>query len=296
MTKARILADGIFFGEGPRWHEGRLWFSDFHAQAVMSVSPDGDLRTEFTLDDQPSGLGWLPDGRLLVVAMRRRQLLRRESGGAIVLHADLSGVHAMLSNDMVVDAHGRAYVGNFGFDLHAEIRARGDLAVLADHPTASLALVHPDGRVEEAASGLHFPNGMVITPDGETLIVGETLSGQLTAFTIGAEGRLSDRRSWAPTLTDPAAPRLPDGICLDAEGAVWIANPAAPECVRYAEGGAVLETVSTSQNAFACMLGGADGRTLFVMTAPTSDAAQAARAAAGRIEVAQVTAARAGWP
>jgi len=296
MAQARILAEGIYFGEGPRWHEGRLWFSDFHAHAVKSVSPEGEVRTELELDDQPSGLGWLPDGRLLVVSMRKRKLLRREKDGSLAVHADLSPVHAMLSNDMVVDGRGRAYVGNFGFDLHGEIRARGDLAVLADHPTASIALVHPDGSVEEAAAGLHFPNGTVITPDGRTLIVGETLSGQLTAFTIGSDGRLSDRRPWAQTLTDPAAPRIPDGICLDAEGAVWIANPTAPECVRFAEGGAVLDAVATSQPCFACMLGGEDGRTLFMMTAPTSDFAAASSKPAGRIEIAGVAAPGAGYP
>lgn len=296
ITEARILADGLYFGEGPRWHEDRLWFSDFHAHAVKSVSAAGELRTEFTLDDQPSGLGWLPDGRLLVVSMHKRQLLRREADGTLAVHADLSGVHAMLSNDMVVDALGRAYVGNFGFDLSAEIRARGDLSVLADHPTAALALVHPDGRVEEAAAGLHFPNGTVITPDGATLIVGETLSGQLTAFTIGADGRLSERRLWAQTLTDPLLPRVPDGICLDAEGAIWIANPTANECVRYAEGGTVLATVATSQKCFACMLGGEDGRSLFVMTAPTSDFAASSAAPAGRIEVAEVAVSHAGRP
>lgn len=296
MTQARVLVDGIYFGEGPRWHEGRLWFSEFHAHAVKSVSPAGDIRTELTLDDQPSGLGWLPDGQLLVVSMRQRKLLRREADGCLLVHADLSSVHAMLSNDMVVDAAGRAYVGNFGFDLHGEIRARGDLSVLADHPTAAIALVRPDGKVETAAEGLHFPNGMVITPDGRTLILGETLSGQLTAFSILSDGRLSDRRLWAQTLTDPAAPRIPDGICLDADGAVWIANPTASECVRYVEGGTVLEVVTTSQNCFACMLGGEDGRTLFMMTAPTSDFTSASSAPRGRVEVAGVSSATAGCP
>lgn len=296
MTDARTLVDGIYFGEGPRWRDGRLWFSDFYARAVRSVSLAGDLRTELTLADQPSGLGWLPDGRLLLVSMRQRKLLRREADGSLSEHADLSSVHSFLSNDMVVDPHGRAYVGNFGFDLHREIKARGDLAVLADHPTAAMALVHPDGRVEQAADGLHFPNGTVITPDGKTLIVGETMSGQLTAFDIAEDGRLANRRLWAQTLTDPAQARLPDGICLDADGAVWIANPVAPECVRYAEGGAVLDVVTTSQPSFACMLGGADGRTLFVMTAPTSDFEQASSSPAGRIEIAEVTASHAGHP
>jgi len=296
MANARILLEGIFFGEGPRWHEGRLWFSDFHAHRVCSVSLAGDLRVELEIDDQPSGLGWMPDGSLLVVSMRKRQLLRRESGGAVRIYADLSGVHAMLSNDMVVDGRGRAYVGNFGFDLHGDIRARGDMAVFADHPTAAIALVQPDGTVEVAADELHFPNGMVIAPDGRTLIVGETMAGVLTAFDIDEGGRLLNRRVWAQTVTDLERPRLPDGICLDAQGAVWIANPAAPECVRIGEGGAVLDVVETSQNCFACMLGGEDGRTLFALTAPTSDFDRAAAAPAGRIELSQVDEPRAGQP
>lgn len=292
----RTLAAGIHFGEGPRWHGGRLWFSDFYAHAILSVGLDGDLRTELPWDERTSGLGWLPDGDLLFVSMERRALYRWNGRDEPRLHADLSSVHAFLSNDMVVDAVGRAYVGNFGFDLHAELRARGDMAVLADHPTASLALVQPDGSVEEAAAGLHFPNGSVITPDGGTLIVGETLSASLTAFTIAADGRLSDRRLWAVTMTDPAAPRVPDGICLDAEGAVWIANPAASECVRIAEGGAVLQVVETLQPCFACMLGGPDRRTLFMMTAPTSDNDIVARASLGRIEIVEVAVPGAGRP
>jgi sugar lactone lactonase YvrE len=170
------------------------------------------------------------------------------------------------------------------------------MAVLADHPTASIALVHPDGSVEEAASGLHFPNGSVIAPDGRTLIVGETLSASLTAFDIGAEGRLSNRRLWAATMTDPSVPRVPDGICLDAEGAIWIANPAAPECVRIGQGGEVLAVVETGQNCFACMLGGEEGRTLFVMTAPTSDDSTVSAERLGRIEIAEVAVPHAGRP
>lgn len=292
----RTLLTGIHFGEGPRWHGGRLWFSDFYACAICSVGLDGDLRIELQWDERTSGLGWLPGGDLLFVSMERRTLFRWNGADAPTLHADLSGVHAFLSNDMVVDAAGRAYVGNFGFDLHHELRIRDTMAVFADHPTASLALVQPDGSVEEAASGLHFPNGSVITPDGRTLIVGETLGGALTAFAIGSDGRLSDRRLWAMTMSDPASPRVPDGICLDAEGAIWIANPTAPECVRIAEGGAVLEVVETVQPCFACMLGGSDHRTLFMLTAPTSDDATVSADRLGRIEVAEVSVPGAGRP
>ena len=290
MTRTtRVLCDGLYFGEGPRWHEGRLWFSDFYAHAVKSVSLAGDLRTEFEIDDQPSGLGWMPDGSMLIVSMTKRHVLRRTTGGQISLHADLGHLASFHCNDMVVDAAGRAYVGNFGFDYEAEMASRGAEAVLADHVKAKLACVAPDGTVSVAAEGLSFPNGSMITPDGKTLIVGETFGGVLTAFDIGADGGLSNRRVWAPT-----APRLPDGACLDAEGAVWIANPMAPECVRMAEGGAVLEVVETGQNCFACMLGGDDGRTLFMLTAEAAGAPGALPS--GRLLVAEVDTPHAGRP
>jgi sugar lactone lactonase YvrE len=293
MTReTRTLIDGVYFGEGPRWHDGRLWFSDFFAHAVKSVSPAGDVRTELTLDgDRPSGLGWLPDGDLLVVSMERRQLLRRAPDGKLSKHADLSGIATWHCNDMVIDAKGRAYVGNFGFDLDHELEARGPASVIAEHRTAKLACVAPDGTVSEAAADLHFPNGTVITPDGGTMIVGETLGACLTAFDVGADGALSNRRQWAAL-----GPRLPDGICLDAEGAIWIANPIAPECARIAEGGRVLEVIDTGMPCYACMLGGSDGRTLFMLTAPSSLPSQVAARPLGRIVVAEVDAPHAGLP
>ena len=221
MSRAtRILSDGIYFGEGPRWRDGRLWFSDFLAHAVKSVSPDGDLRTEFVIDDQPSGLGWMPDGSMLIVSMTKRHVLRRSTAGVIGVHADLSHIAAFHCNDMVVEPSGGAFVGNFGFDLDHEMTTRGRKQVYADHPTAQLAYVAANGEVSVAASEMHFPNGSVITPDGKTLIVGETLGGCLTAFDLGAGGALSNRRVWATTL-----PRAPDGITLDADGAIWIASP-----------------------------------------------------------------------
>ena len=289
---AKVLAEGIYFGEGPRWRDGRLWFSDFFAHAVKSVSPAGDVRTEFALEgDRPSGLGLLPNGDLLVVSMEQRRVLRRGRDGRLALHADLSAIAAWHCNDMVVDAQGRAYVGNFGFDLDHELEARGAESVIADHATAKLALIGPDGAVGEAAADLHFPNGTVITPDGRTLIVGETLGGCLTAFDIGPKGALSNRREWAPL-----APRLPDGICLDAEGAVWIANPIAPECARVAEGGQVLEVIDTGMPCFACMLGGESGRTLFMMTAPSSMPSQVGARPIGKILAAEAPAPHAGLP
>jgi len=290
MTKARILADGLHFGEGPRWHEGRLWFSDFYDHAVKSLDASGAIRTEVAIDDQPSGLGWLPDGRLLVVAMRRRQVLRVDPD-AVKVHAELTGVATHHTNDMVVDAVGRAYVGNFGFALDAELKSRGVESVLAEHPTARLARVDPDGRVHVAAEDMHFPNGSVITPDGRTLIVAETLGMRLTAFDIAPDGSLSNRRVWA-TL----GRRAPDGICLDANGHVWIANAIAPECVLVAPGGEIVDTVQTEQPCFACMLGGADRRTLYVMTAPSSVANVVAQARLGSVACADVATPGAGRP
>ena len=287
----RVVCDGIYFGEGPRWREGRLWFSDFHDHAVKSVTAAGDLRTEFTIDDQPSGLGWMPDGTMLIVSMTKRQVLARSRDGSIRVHADLSAIADFHCNDMVVDGAGRAFVGNFGFDLDAELVARGPQSVTVDHKTAKLASIAPDGTVSVAAEDLHFPNGSVITPDGGTLIVGETLGGALTAFAIGTDGTLRGRRTWAST-----APRLPDGIALDAQGAIWIANPIAPECVRIAEGGAVLEVIETGMPCFACMLGGEDGRSLFMLTAPTSIGPEASREAKGQLVLATVEAPHGGWP
>lgn len=264
MTKATVLAGGLYFGEGPRWRNGRLWFSDFYDHQVKSMDASGAMRTELEIDDQPSGLGWLPDGRLLVVAMHRMQLLRVDPDG-VKVHADLAGVADYHTNDMVVDASGRAYVGNFGFRLDQAVKERGIESVLADHPTARLARVDPDGRVHAAATDLHFPNGTVITEDGRTLIVAETLAMRLTAFDVGPDGALSNRRVWA-TL----GMRAPDGICLDANGHVWVANALAPECVLVAPGGEIVGRVETDEPCYACMLGGEDRRTLFIMTAPSS--------------------------
>ena len=287
------LTEGIYFGEAPRWHDGRLWFSDFYAHRVYSLGLGGDLATELELEGQPSGLGWLPDGSLLVVRMELRAVWRRWPDGRFEQHADLTDYSTFLCNDMVVDALGRAYVGNFGFDLDAEMRARGAASVIADHPQTCLALVRPDGSVRDAAPGekFSFPNGMVISPDGGTLIVAETFGGRLTALDIGTDGLLSNRREWAPTW-----PRIPDGICLDASGAVWIANPMASECALIAPGGEVLEVIETAGlNCYACMLGGPHGRHLFMLVAPGSSAA-AAKAPLGKVLVAEVDVSRAGLP
>ena len=290
MTKATILTEGLFFGEGPRWRNGRLWFSDFYAHAVKSVGVDGVVRTELELDDQPSGLGWLPDGRLLVVSMGELKLLRQDPDG-LKVHADLSEFAVHLCNDMVVDNTGRAWVGNFGFDLDAMIEAHGVDDALANHPSTNLIRVDPDGSVHLASPDMHFPNGTVITPDGNSLIVAETFSMCLTAFTIEADSSLSNRRVWAAV-----GMRAPDGICLDENGNIWVANALAAECVLVAEGGEILQTVETSQPCFACMLGGEDGRTLHMVTARSSDKRVVSAQATGKIEVVRVDAARAGFP
>ncbi len=289
MSDTTTLVDGLYFGESPRWHHGRLWFSDFYAHAVKSINEAGEIRTELELDDQPSGLGWLPDGRLLVVAMKERAVKRLDPTG-LVLHADISELTVHLCNDMVVDAQGNAWVGSFGFDLDADLKARGP-EVLNDHPVANLVRVDADGSVHLAAQDMHFPNGSVISSDGKTLIVAESLAGCLTAFTINVDNSLMDRRVWAGLEGV-----VPDGICLNDNNQVWVANAIAPEVLLVAEGGEVIDRVETSQTCYACMLGGRDGKTLFALTAVSSDGEQTSAVTTGKIEIVQVNAARAGWP
>jgi sugar lactone lactonase YvrE len=285
----QILADGLHFAEGPRWHQGKLWFSDFFDHAVKTVDMDGKVETKVVLDDRPSGLGWLPDGRMLIVAMQQRAVLRMEYD-ALVVHADLSGIATFHCNDMLVDSIGRAYVGNFGFDLDAAITGGDFAGALAAYEGAALARVDPLGAVHSVASGLRFPNGMVLTPDGGTLIVAESLGRRLTAFDVGIDGSLTNQRVWAEIDATP------DGICLDELGAVWVADASAPRAVRVAEGGAILDEVVTSRNCYACMLGGPDGRTLFLATATSSLATEASAQREACIEVAQVSVPRAGLP
>ena len=289
--EVKEVVDGLYFGEAPRWHEGRLWLSDFYEHAVLSVGAEGDLRTELSIDDQPSGLGWMPDGSLLVVSMTKRQVLRRDTDGKVSVWADLSDIATYHCNDMVVDAQGRAYVGNFGLNLDEEVATRPIEEVLANPKLANLACISPQGKTRVAASDLCFPNGSVITPDGKTLIVAETLGFRFAAFTINADGSLSDRRVWASTEG-----RMPDGMCLDAEGAVWFANPMSTECVRIAEGGQVLEVIDTGQLCFACMLGGDDGKTLFMLTGDSAEAHIASSARTGRVLSTRVEVPGAGRP
>lgn len=255
MTDTPRLASfvkGLAFPEAPRWHAGALWLSDFYQRRVLRVAPGGTVETVAEVAGQPSGLGWLPDGRLLVVSMNDRRLLRQD-GDRLVEAADLSDLAAWPCNDMLVDSAGRAYVGSFGFDLQAR----------APFAATSLLLVTPDGRVQVAARDLHFPNGTVLTPDGRTLIVAESYGQRLTAFDVAAAGSLGRRRVWAQLEGKGVGP---DGICLDAQGAIWLASPVSREVLRVREGGAVLDRIPTEGQAVACMLDGEDRRTLFVLT------------------------------
>lgn len=289
MTETITVAEGFHFLEAPRWRDGRLWFSDFYGHRVLSMREDGsDLRTEAHVPEQPSGLGWLPDGRLLIVSMRDRKVLRREPDGTLAVHGDLAGHATGHANDMVVDDQGRAYVGNFGFDLMAGDPLR---------PTA-LHRVDPDGHVTQAADELWFPNGCAITPDN-TLLVVETFGNRVTAFDIAADGELVNRRVWAEFGPLPTDVRLDqalaglkvcgDGACLDAEGALWIADATGDRIIRVTEGGTITDELKPGGPVYACALGGAAGTTLFACAAP--DFFESARKAAreARMLATQVT-------
>ncbi len=289
--EATVRHTGLAFGEAPRWHEGRLWFSDFYRHGIFSLGDDGERR-EHTVDTQPSGLGWRDDGTLLVVSMTDCKVLSFAPDGERRTHADVSAYCGHWANDLVVAGDGTAYVGNFGFDLDAYLAERGASARVEEMPTTNLVVLAPDGGVAQVVGDLAFPNGMVLTPDGRTLIVAETMAARLTAFDVAADGTLSGRRPFAQL----EGLVFPDGICLDAEGQVWLANAIVPECWRVAEGGEVTAKVTTSRTSFACMLGGEDRRTLHVLTAPTSDHTVAAAARDGQVEVARVDVPGAGRP
>ena len=276
-----IVATGLSFTEAPRWHAGRLFFSDFYTHRVLALDAQGHLETIVEVPNQPSGLGWLPDGRMLIVSMLDRKLLRLEPDGQLVEHADLSQLASYHCNDMVTDLKGRSYVGNFGYDLHNN----------AEFQKAALILVHPDGTTELAADGLSFPNGTVITPDGKTLIVGESFGARLTAFDISPDGSLTNRREWAKM--DGA---VPDGICLDDAGGIWVASPVSNEALRVIEGGEVTDRIKTENQAYACMLGGLDGKTLFIMTSRSSHPDECKKEKSAAVEFVTVKHAGAGLP
>jgi sugar lactone lactonase YvrE len=246
-----VLLTGISFGEQPRWHDGRLWFSDWGPGDVVAVDPDGRSEVAVHVGSFPCCAGWLPDGRLVVVSTREGALLRQEPDGSLAVHGVLaSASNPPAGNELVVDGRGNAYVNGGGFNLAAgEVYAPG-----------VITLVTPDGAAHVVADGLAFPNGMLVTADNETLIVAESYAKRLTAFAIDDDGGLSRRRVWAD-LRDG----VPDGICLDAEDAVWYGDVPNKRCVRVAEGGEVLQTIELDRGCFACALGGADRRTLFLL-------------------------------
>ncbi len=267
----RTVLDGMSYLEGPRWHDGRLYVSDFYTGAIVAVDLDGgaEPKTVATVPEQPSGLGWMPDGSLLAVSMRDRRLLRFRDGGEPEVHADLTDLAPWHLNDMVVDSQGRAFVGNFGFDLMAGGAIR----------SAAIVRVDADGTATVAAEDLLFPNGTVITPDARTLIVAETLGGRLTAFDLGDDGTLSNRRVWAtlsPVVDTEDMGELlaaggvaPDGTALDAEGCVWAADALGGRVLRVRPGGEIAEEIAPGTGVFACALGGAEGRTLVMCAAPS---------------------------
>jgi len=245
------LITDLAFGESPRWHDGRLWVADWGAQEVLAVDLEGnkEVVVRVSFPSFPMGIDWLPDGRLLVVSPSQGLLLCREPDGSLTPYADLTGLSAYPWNEVVVDGRGNAYVNNIGFEFPGGEFAPG-----------SVALVTPDGTARKVAEGIAFPNGMVVTPDNSTLIVAESYASRLTAFDIAANGSLSNRRVWAGL--DGGAP---DGICLDAENAIWYGDVPNKRCVRVRQGGEVLQAIHLDRGCFACILGGAARRTLFLM-------------------------------
>ena len=287
MSKnTEVLIEGLTFTEGPRWRDGRLYFSDFFTHRVLAVDTKGNMEPIVETPQQPSGLGWSPDGSMLIVSMNDQKLLSF-SNGELSEVADLSQLATNFCNDMVVDKKGNAYVGNFGFDLHAGEPIK---------PT-NLILVRPGEEPCVVAENVFFPNGTVITPDDKTLIVGETFASCLTAFDIHEDGTLANRRVWADlrSIEEGYTP-VPDGICLDAEGAIWVASPSTNDVIRVQEGGALLDKVEVDRGAFACMLGGENGNTLFISTANDSTEETCLKEKSARIEVIDVDVPRAGLP
>lgn len=279
MSEPRVILDGLAYVESPRWHDGRLWFAHWGTDEIVAVDPDGQHEVG---GRGPGGLGWsidwLPDGRLLTTGDGLR---RHEPDGAVVLHADLASL-AGDWNEIVVDGRGNAYVNGRLFGPPEE------------GPSGIIALVTPGGAVRQVADVLAFPNGMAVTPDNRTLIVAESWAERLSAFDIADDGTLSGRRVWASTPGDH-----PDGICLDVDGAAWYADVGTGRCVRVAEGGEMLASVGVDRGAFACMLGGADGRTLFVLAAEWRGfeaVEQAIGDRTGQVLAVEAPAPRAGWP
>lgn len=279
MPEPQTLMTGIAFGESPRWHDGRLWFSDWGTQEIVAVDLEGRSEVIVRMPSSPFSIDWLRDGRLLIVSGPEGALLRREPDGSLVTHAELSGLSAHPWNDIVVDGRGNAYVNNIGFDFPGGEFAPGIVALLT-----------PDGSARQVADGVAFPNGMAVTPDDSTLIVAESYASRLSAFDIADDGGLSNRRVWAD-LGDG----VPDGICLDAEGAVWYGDVPNRRCVRVREGGEALQKIELDLGCFACMLGGVDGRTLFIVAQEWGESAAEAEPS-GQVLTVEAPAPGAGWP
>lgn len=273
-----VLMDGIIFGESPRWHGGRLWFSDWGANQVIALDPNGRHELVVSVPSFPTCIDFLPDGRLLVVDSTKHRLLRRESDSALVSHADLGSISQKPWNDIVVDANGNAYVNNIGFDFPGGEPAPG-----------FVALITPAGAVRTVADDLAFPNGMAIAADGSVLIVAESYGNRLTAFDIDSDGSLANRRTWADTPDDH-----PDGICVDAEGSVWYADVGNRHCVRVREGGEILAVVELDRGAFACALSRGDRPQLYVVGQEWGGPPSAAPT--GQVVVFSAPAPGAGWP
>ncbi len=283
LNGARVLLDGLAVGESPRWHDGRLWVCNWGRQEVITVDADG--RSEVALRVQttiPFSIDWDADGSLLVVAGQEGLLLRQKPDGSIVTHADLTGLSDRAWNEIVVDGRGTAYVNGSGFDL------------MTGEPFAPglIAAVFPDGSARQVADDVAFPNGMAVTPDNCTLILAESYGRRLTAFDIAPGGDLVNRRVWAEL-----GEGTPDGICIDTEGAVWYADVPNQRCARVLEGGEVTHSVPLDRAAFACMLGGEDGRTLFIAAAEwAGPETMGGERQTGRVLAVTAPAPRAGWP
>jgi sugar lactone lactonase YvrE len=279
MAEPRILMTGVALGESPRWHDGRLWFSDWGAQQIIALAPDGTSEVMVHAPSMPFCFDWLPDGRLLIVSGREGLLLTLPPDGSLATYADLTGISRHPWNDIVVDGRGNTYVNTIGFDFPGGQFAPG-----------FMALVTPDGAVRQVADGLAFPNGMAVTPDNKTLIVAESYGECLTAFDIANDGRFSNRRVWANVPGDH-----PDGICLDADGAVWYADVGSSHCVRVRKGGEVLQMVTLDRGCFACMLGGVERKTLYVVAARFPDAMGGGERT-GQVVAVETSVPGAGWP
>jgi sugar lactone lactonase YvrE len=323
--RSDVLLTGFGVPESLRWHDGAVWFCDLvRGGWVYRIAPTGEPERIVEVPGRPAGLGWLPDGRMLVVSMDHHCVYRLEADGTLVRHADLGDIAGGDANDMVVDAAGRAHVGNFGFDYHGAVKSQANAMLYAPPgpPRAPLATFAPDGSLIGTSEPLYFPNGAVLLDGGRTLVVAETMAMRLTAFTVADDGSLIDPRPWAPLIAAPlwraindggilgraarrvsalldrpsiakrsSSPIAPDGICVHSDGrTIWAANALRGECVRVAQGGKILDRVKTTQMTLSCVIGGADQRTLYVSTVPVLDPDEALAAGRGCIEAVRLPA------